>query len=75
MTEDQILKLMIEARAEGEKYGKRHGFGQAIGIVRGYLAMLNDPDMSAAIPPDQLAARRDQLEKVLKTMVERDLEL
>jgi hypothetical protein len=75
MTEDQILKLMIEARAEGEKYGVRYGFGQAIGIVRGYLAMLNDPDASAAYPPDQIFARRDQLEKVLKTMVERDLEL
>jgi hypothetical protein len=75
MTEEQILQLMKEARAEGEKYGVRFGFGQAIGIVQGYLAALNDPDMSKVYPPDQLFARRDQLERVLKTMVERDLEL
>jgi hypothetical protein len=75
MSEEQILELMKEARAEGERYGERFGFGQAIGIVRGYLAALNDPDMSAAIPHDQLFARRDQLERVLKTMVERELEL
>jgi hypothetical protein len=75
MTEEQILKLMKEARAEGQKYGERYGFGQAIGIVQGYLAALNDPDMSKAYPPDQLFARRDQLEKVLKAMVERELEI
>jgi hypothetical protein len=75
MTEEQILELMKESRAEGEKYGIRFGFGQAIGIVQGYLAALNDPDLSKAYPPDQLFARRDQLEKVLKTMVERELEI
>ncbi|HKQ90866.1 MAG TPA: hypothetical protein VJZ77_09300 [Blastocatellia bacterium] len=75
MTEEQILKLMKEARAEGEKYGIRFGFGQAIGIVQGYLALLNDPDMSYGIPSDQLFARRDQLEKVLKAMVEQDMQL
>lgn len=75
MTEEQILNLMREAREEGQKYGERYGFGQAIGIVRGYLAALNDPDMSRGIPDDQLFARRDQLEKVLKTMVERELEI
>jgi hypothetical protein len=75
MTEEQILKLMTEARAEGEKYGVRYGFGQAIGIVQGYLALLNDPDMSRGVPSDQLFARRDQLEKVLKAMVEQDMRL
>jgi hypothetical protein len=75
MTEEQILKLVKEARSEGEKYGVRYGFGQAIGILQGYLAALNDPDMSRGVPPDQLFARRDQLEKVLKAMVERELEI
>ena len=75
MTEEQILNLMNESHAEGRKYGERYGFGQAIGIVRGYLAALNDPDMSAGIPQDQLFARRDQLEKVLKAMAERELEV
>jgi hypothetical protein len=75
MSEEQILELMKEARAEGQKYGERYGFGQAIGIVQGYLAALNDPDISVPIPQDQLFARRDQLERVLKTMVEREMEL
>jgi hypothetical protein len=75
MTEDQILKLMQEARAEGEKYGKRHGFGQAIGIIQGYLAVLSDPDFMARISADLLAARRDQLERVLKTMIDQDMQL
>jgi hypothetical protein len=74
MTEEQILQLMKESRAEGEKYGERYGFGQAIGIVQGYLAVLNDPDFTARIPADLLAARRDQLERVLKAMVERQME-
>jgi hypothetical protein len=75
MTEEQILNLVNDARAQGEKYGVRFGFGQAIGIVQGYLAALNDPDMSKAYPPDQLFARRDQLEKVLKAMIEREMEI
>jgi hypothetical protein len=75
MTEEQILELMKEARAEGEKYGQRYGFGQAIGIVQGYLAALNDPDLCAAYPQDQLFARRDHLERVLKAMVEREMKL
>jgi hypothetical protein len=71
MTEDQILNLLREARADGERYG----FTLAIGVVRAYLAALNDPDVSKAYPHDQLFARRDQLEKVLKVMVERGMKL
>lgn len=75
MTEEQILNLMKEAHADGEQYGFRRGLGLAIGVIRGYLAALNDPEMSRGVPPDQLFARRDQLERVLKAIVEQELKL
>jgi hypothetical protein len=63
MNTDAILKLTQDAYAQGEQSGLR----QAVGVVQAYLAVLNDPDISK----DCLEARRDQLEKVLATLLER----
>ena len=55
--------------------GARYGMGMAIAIVKGYLEAWNDPRVIAAVPPDQAAARRDQLERVLKDLLECEIKL
>lgn len=63
--EDTILKLIDEARRQGEAAGMR----KAIAVVEVYLAKLNDPYWSADLP--NVADRKDQLERVLNTLLER----
>lgn len=63
--EDAILKLIDEARRQGQAAGMR----MAIGIIEVFLAKLNDPYWSADLP--NVADRKDQLERVLNTLNER----
>lgn len=55
--------------------GVRLGLDRAIAIVQGYLDAWNKPELIAAVPQDQAFARRDQLEWVLKSLLEEQMKL
>jgi hypothetical protein len=71
MQENNLVILLKEAFDDGARFG----FKAATSIVRCHLNALQDPVVSAAVSADRLAARIEQVEKILESLSQQELKL
>lgn len=69
--EDRMVGLLKRTHADGARYG----FRTALAIVQGYLDAWSKPEVIAAVSPEEAAARRDQIERVLNDLLEQEKKL
>jgi hypothetical protein len=71
MTEERFVAICGEIRTDGE----RAGLGLAVSICQAHLDGLNNPTVAAMYQQVELDARRDQVDQILRNLLDQQAKL